>query len=472
MSSIIDGRTPLAAVIVAVALAGSGCVLAPKGIEDERADLRAAGPTFELEAGERRLPELSPQPDWQEVLRLAFLSNGDLEAAYFEWKAAVARVAVEAAYPNTNVSLGFQYLFSRESMKAWDRTTLSVGFDPMQNLSFPSKVVASGRVALEAARAAGKRFAAAKFELQRQVLTAYAEYALLAEKIRLQRELVALRRVVVESARGRLAAGGVQRDLVEAEMELRLAENDLANLEAEIPERRAALNALIGRDPTLALRPPGDLPAPRAIGVDDATLLMVAVDDNPELAALAHEVAGREDALELARLQYIPDINPFAGFRGGIEQVVGAAVSVPANIPRIRGMVREAEATLQRAEATSRQARLDRAARFVGTLYAVRNRERQAALFASEILPAAEAIATNVRQSYVTGGTGLADLVEAESAVLEVRRALAEAQTVREQRLADLEALAGVDIEAFSRRTAGAEASYSAAVRPEGAPRP
>ncbi len=471
MRSIIDGRPPCAAVIVALALVGSWCVLAPKGMEDERARLRSAGESFELATDRRRLPELSPEPDWREVLRLAFLANGDLHAAYFEWKAALERVAVEAASPNTNVSLGFEYLFSDESMKSWDRTTLTVGFDPMQNLSFPKKVVVSGRAALEAARAAGKRFAAAKFELQRQVLTAYAEYALLAEKMRLQRELVALRRVAAESARGRLAAGGEQRDLVEAEMELRLAENDLDNLDAEVPEQRATLNALIGRDPTLALPLPGDVPAPRTIGADDATVLMVGVDRNPELAALAHEVAGREDALELARLQYIPDFNPFAGFRGSVEQVVGAAISVPATIPRIRGMVRVAEAMLQRAEATARQARLDRAASFVGTLYAVRNRERQAALFASEILPAAEAIATNVRQSYVTGG-GLAELIEAESVVLEVRRALAEARTAREQRLADLEALAGIDVETLSHRPPGAAApSHSATARLEGVPR-
>jgi hypothetical protein len=281
MRSIVDGRPPCAAVIVCLALVGSGCVLAPKGMEDERAHLRSAGESFELATDRRRLPELSPEPDWREVLRLAFLANGDLQAAYFEWKAALERVAVEAAYPNTNVSLGFEYLFSDQSMKSWDRTTLTVGFDPMQNLSFPKKVVVSGRAALEAARAAGKRFAAAKFELQRQVLTAYAEYALLAEKMRLQRELVALRRVAAESARGRLAAGGEQRDLVEAEMELRLAENDLENLDAETPEQRAALNALIGRDPTLALPPPGEVPPPRAIGADDATLLMVAVDGNP-----------------------------------------------------------------------------------------------------------------------------------------------------------------------------------------------
>jgi outer membrane protein TolC len=89
-------------------------------------------------------------------------------------------------------------------------------------------------------------------------------------------------------------------------------------------------------------------------------------------------------------------------------------------------------------------------------------------LFASEILPAAEAIATNVRQSYVTGG-GISDVIEAESAVLEVRLALAEARTAREQRLADLEALAGVDIETLSRAPAAA-ARHSAAEHVEGVP--
>jgi hypothetical protein len=101
MRSIIDGRPPCAAAIAALAvtlaMSGSGCVLAPKGMEGERAALRAAGQPFESAIDARRLPELSSDPDWREVLRLAFLSNGDLEAAYFEWKAALERVAVRRA---------------------------------------------------------------------------------------------------------------------------------------------------------------------------------------------------------------------------------------------------------------------------------------------------------------------------------------------------------------------------------------
>jgi hypothetical protein len=41
-------------------------------------------------------------------------------------------------------------------------------------------------------------------------------------------------------------------------------------------------------------------------------LIAVGVDENPELAGLARQVAGRIDAIELARLTYLPDLVPFA----------------------------------------------------------------------------------------------------------------------------------------------------------------
>ena len=52
------------------------------------------------------------------------------------------------------------------------------------------------------------------------------------------------------------------------------------------------------------------------MAADDAALIAVAVAQNPELAALAQQVAGRSDAVELARLAYLPDIIPSANITG------------------------------------------------------------------------------------------------------------------------------------------------------------
>jgi cobalt-zinc-cadmium efflux system outer membrane protein len=383
------------------------------------------------------------------VLHRAFLANGELEAAYHEWAMANARVPQRGAWPNSPLMVEFEYMFSAERMKSWDRATVTASPDPMENLSFPTKTYQSAKVAMKDAQAAGERFAAAKFDLQRRVLSAWVEYALQAEKVRVQRENVALLRLLAETARGRVQAGASQQDLLRADIELRLGEDELRNLEAELPSQRAMLNAMLGRDLQASLAQPARLPETRAVP-DDASLLAVGVANSPELAALAREVSGREDALERARREYIPDVNPFAGFTGSISQVIGAGVSLPTVIPRIQGMISEARADLRRVQAMARQTRLDRAAEYVAALYALRNSERQAALLEGQVLPAAQRVLDSARQAYTAGTGTYLDLIESQRTLLDVRLALAEARASREQNLIDLEAIAGVDVETLA----------------------
>jgi len=428
----------------------SGCVLAPKQAADERARMRASGEAYRPQFENRELPELPVSPSWKEVLHRAFLANGDLEAAYFEWAAAVHRIQQAGSYPNTPVSLGFSYMFSGGRMKSFDRTTVTAGPDAMESLAFPPKVYQAAKVALDDARAAGQRFTAAKFELQRRVLNAWFDYALLAERIRIARGNLALLRLINDTAAGRVGAGAPQQELLRAGIEQRRAEDELAGMEAQLPQMRAALNAMIARPPDAALDPPARFPPARPLPADDARLLTLASENNPDLAALAERVQGRRDAIELARLQYIPDINPTLGLTGTASQLVGIGLSIPTFLPRVRAMVDEARADLQATQAMQRQTGLDRGAQVVAALYAMRNSERQAALFRRDIIPASERIIENVRQSY-TGGTGsFIDLIDAQRTLLAVRLTAAEAQAAREKSLADLEALLGLDVETLA----------------------
>jgi outer membrane protein TolC len=448
-------------------------VLAPRASEDERRRAALAGAAYETERAERVLPELPEQPGWRDLLRRAFLANGDLESAYFDWKAALARIDIAGAYPNTNVSLGFSYLFSDDNLKAWNRTTLSVGFDPMQNLSFPTKVSAAGRVAYDEARAAGERFFAAKFELQKRVLQAFTDYTLLAEKRRIQEAVLALDRIEVDTASQRVQAGEPQKSLLDAEVRIRLSDNSLRALDAELAAQRAMLNALVARDPDALLEPPATLPDPRRFSPEDEALLATAVEDNPELRALARDTDARRDGVALARQQYIPDFNPFAGFTGSIEQMVGVAASIPVTIPRIRAGVAEARAMLRASEARTAQAGLDQRARFGAALAALRDGERQEALFHGDVLPVAETFAASAEQSYASGASPLNEMIEARRLLLELRLLLAEARSTRERQLAELEALAGFDVETLG-RVEGAPEEGAAAVpdRPPPSPLP
>ncbi len=101
-------------------------------------------------------------------------------------------------------------------------------------------------------------------------------------------------------------------------------------------------------------------------------------------------------------------------------------------------------------EAMLRQTRQDRSASFVANLYLMRNGERQAELYRQRIIPATQSLVSSSRSAYAAGTVVFADLVDSQRMLLTMRRMLAEAQMEREERLVDMEALAGVDIETLA----------------------
>ena len=446
-------RNILCAVALAAATTLSGCVLAPRGTDAEQAKLRAAGANLEKPMEQRQLPELPSPATWQDVLGRAFLANGELESAYFDWKAALTRIPQVADYPNTNVAAGFSYMFSGENLKGWNRTTLTGGFDGMENLSFPTKVMQAGKIALDEARAAGEKFRATKFELQRKVLSSYLDLALMEEKIRIADDNVSLLKMLADTAQNRVQTGGNQVDLLKAQTAYRLAENELETMKSQASAMRAMLNGMLARDANAAIDLPPTLPDSRPIPVDDAALIAVAVDQNPELAKLARQVEGRTDAIELAKMGFIPDINPAVALTGNVSQAIGAVIILPTTIPEIQGRIDESRAMLRSEQAMLRQTRAERGAKFIASLYVLRNSERQAKLFEETILPRARQALDSSRQNYATGSGTYMDLIDSQRTVLDVRLMIAEARIEREKQLVEIEALAGTDIETLSQST-------------------
>ncbi len=436
----------------------SGCALMPAGADAERALVEKAGAAggtgaYEVKVEDRALPELSGPVTWRETLHRGLLANGELESAYFQWKAAVERIRGASGYPNTNVALGFSGVFSSDRMKAFDRTTASAGFDGMENLSFPTKVMRAGKIALDEARAAGERFRGVKFDVQRRVLSAWAQYTLALDVEAIEGERLALARIVRDSARARVEAGESQAALLKAEMEMRTAEDGRQRARAEVRSLRAVLNGLLAREGGAALNVSASGSGAREIPPDDM-LLAAAVDRNPELAALAREVEGRGDALALARMQWIPDINPMASFTGSVAQVLGATLILPTTIVEIQAGIDESRAMLQALEASVRQASHDKAAAFVGVLVLLRDAERQESLFQTLIVPIARRIGVATREAYAAGGgmgegggVTIAQVIDAERLEISARLTVAEARSMREIRLAELESLMGVDVE-------------------------
>ncbi len=449
-SSILGRRVPVRWAVLAVPLIVGGCMMHPEGTAGQRDELNAVGKAYAQPVEKREIPEVPVPATWQDVLRRACLTNGELEAAYHEWHAANERIDVVSYWPNSNLNLGFSYMFSPGNIKAWDRTTVTAQPDPSASLKLPQQARQGGQVALDAAREAGEKFRATKFRIQRQVLGSYLDLALMEEDIRIGQENCELLRRVLDNARSRVQGGAPQQDLIKAQVQLHLAENMLQSQQTQTASMRAMLNGMMARPADAALVLPGHLPDGRTISVDDDKLIAAGVEKNPELGGLAQQVAGRKDAVELAKMQFLPSINPTAGFTGSLSQSLGSMVMLPTTIPMINAQIRESKAMLEASAAMLRQTRSERAASFVATLYALRNAERQEAFYSQTILPAARNLLTASRQDYVSGRVGLVELIDAQRTLLDVRRTAAQFHIEREKRLTDLEELAGVDVETLA----------------------
>lgn len=440
----------LTVLALAVTLGISGCVIAPPEAKNEVKRVETAGQNYTTTRSARILPDISATPTWQEVLSRVFLTNGDLEAAYHEWAMAASQIDQKGTWPTQPLQLGFDYMFSAEKMKTFDRMTFSVS--GMDATPLPNKTYQEAKVAWRLAEAAGERFRQKKFELQAKTLSAWADYTLQAEKIRIQIENERLLRMVVETTGTRVRAGAPQQDLLRAQVELKKAQNELATMQSELKRQEAALNGLMVRPVDSSLSPPGRLPAPRPLPGDEV-LLALGVQNNAELAALDKDILARQAAIVRSRLEYQPEVNLSAAFTGSVSQAVGGMLVVPTRFPAIRAMVAEARSDLKRVEAMRDQTHSDQTAAFVATLVALRDAERRSKFYTDEILPLANRTLDLTRRAYSTGSAGYLDLIEAQRTLLEIRLMVADAQVMRERMLADLEMLAGADVETLSHPT-------------------
>lgn len=385
------------------------------------------------------LPE---NPSADDLVRFALVSSPDLEQRYWEWRSAIEQIPQDGTQA-TNLTISAGTTISKGQLST-DRTSLTVLNDPMADIVLPVKLSVAAQRAFENARAAGFRFTQAKFELRARVLDAWYDYALNAELIRIEQsnaELLAAAVMVVE-ARNRVGGAG-QQDVLKSNNELDLSRNDLANMQAQVPALRSAVNALLGREPQAALIVPASLPTTRPVNYSDPELLALAQRENPELKATAAEIRGRSQSIALAKLQYVPDFSLSAGTDlAGITQSLLGSMTVPIlRHEAIEAAVAQAEANLRGAEASRRQAQNDLGARLVGDVSTLRDADRQLALFEQEIVPRLSQMVLLSRSAYESGQATLLDLLDSQRSLLSIQRLVAELRVTREKRLADLEAI-------------------------------
>jgi outer membrane protein TolC len=368
--------------------------------------------------------------------------NPELEQRYWEWRSAIEQIPQDGTQATSlAVSAGTSISHGNISL---DRTTLTLGNDPMANIVWPSKLSAAARRALDNARAAGLRFQKAKLELRQKVLETCYDYALSAEQIRLENANVELLKTIQSTVEASSTTGGAwQQDVLKAGNEIDLALNDIANMRSQQAAQRAALYALLSLPANAKLRIPEQLPQARPLEGTDEQIIAHAAQQNPELHALAMELRGQRQGVRLARLQYIPDFSLAAGSDlAGMMQSLSAMVTIPIlRHEAIEASIAQASARLRALDAMVRQSENNLAARLLLDIAIVRDADRQTALFDKTVIPRARLIVTLSRTGYETGQSSLMDLLESRRSILSLQKLVANLKIAREKRSVDIQTL-------------------------------
>jgi outer membrane protein TolC len=406
-----------------------------------------SGKPFEKQIDAREIPPLPANPTPDQLVQYALLSNAELEQHYWEWRSAIEQIPQDGSQTTTlNITGGTTVTNGHAS---WQSSTLGLSNDPMTDIKWPGKLDAAAKLALENARAAGRRFIKAKFELRNKVLSAYYDYALTAELIRLEQSNQQLLQTTATVTEARNSAGSAgQQDVLKASNEVDMSRNDIADMESQLPGQRAMLNALLSRPVDAPLSVPTELPPSRPLAYADGELVELTAKQNPELMAFADEIRGRSEGIRLAKLQYLPDFNLSAGtdLMGIAQSLLGQATIPIFRYEALNAAIAQAQANLRASEAMRRQAGNDLAAQVVADLTIIRDADRQLDLFGNTILPRTREMVEIDRSAYEAGRTSLLDLLDDQRSLLAIERLVANLRIVREKRIADLESITTSDL--------------------------
>ncbi len=426
--------------MVAIVSVVTGCSGTPIASEQAaRAEVAGVMPRYRPGDARPTLPVLAEASPLADYLAFAMFNSPSVEAAYYDWVAAVERITPARSLPDPRVT--FQADIAD--------TVMSLMPGLMIDLPGPGKLRAAGDTMAAESRLGYLGFEREILRAALAVKTAYYRLHFLDETIRVERETLGLLGDLEQLARQQNAAGRVTlQDVLRAQIAHDQVETRIANLEDSRGALAAEFKAALGLGPGDADPP---LPAtyePSTEGPRADELLTIALARNPDLRAMASDVRRAEAALRLARTSGVPDFS--VGLEADLEGnplVVSpsAGVTLPIWRDKIASVIAAAQADKRAAEArlTGEQVRI--AAELASMLYMYREAVRTEALLSEKLVPKARQSLDAARAGYVNGRAGFLDVIGAQRTLLEFELSGVEARTQRELVLASLSlAIAGV----------------------------
>jgi outer membrane protein TolC len=401
------------------------------------------------------MPDLAGPHPVEDYITVALSQNPQIQAARKRVEALAHRVPQAASLEDPMLGvMGFPF-HPNVPQTASGRAT--AGVTASQKVPWFGKLQTAAEAAEAEVDSGRAELAAAELEVIEQVKLAYYQLYYIQQATGITEENRELLGQFEQIARVKyeVERSVSQQDVLRAQVELSNLDRELIRLEQELLSAQADLAQVLHISPETELRAVTELPreqAPR----DIQRLYELAVASRPELHAQLAEIERDHRLVELAQLQYFPDLTLSVDWRemstsgsispvaDGIDDVgLGLTINVPIYRKRLDAGVREAEA---RAVSDARQydALRDRTLKGVKDLFArVRSQERLVRLFRDDIIPKSDQTLQVSIPDYQVGRIDFLQLIDNWQQLLRFRITLYELEAQLRQSLASLERVVG-----------------------------
>lgn len=395
---------------------------------------------------------LDPLPAY---LKTAAENNGELQAAFARWKAAVQKSPQASVLPDPELRFGYfiEPIETRTGPQRW-RYGLS------QKFPWPGKLSEKERIAMHEADVQLAQAEGLKLRLYTDVKNGFYEYAYLERAIVITRENEELLRYLENVVQARYAAASAPySDVLRTQVELdKLGERLRSMQDLRVP-LAARMNAAMGRPADDPIQVPDSVPV-MELTMDDTVLRTALKENNPALHGFDAQTEKAKSGVALAERGYYPDIilgvesiytdrprnNGDVLNKGDDPLIATVGINLPIWHSALDAAVEENKQMVLATE-RGKQGKQDvLLADLELALFRYRDAGRRIELYKETLLPRAEQAIEVSLQAFQNGKASFLDIMDAQKTYLEIHLAYARALTDQAQRIADMEALIGGEI--------------------------
>jgi len=247
----------------------------------------------------------------EKIEREAMANNPEIRAA--EARAAVAKARTPAAGALDDPMFMYRN-WGTPLERPWDWNQAQHMLMYQQTLPGFGKRAARTELANQQVAESQAQIEVVKREIGVRVRKGYYDLLRSGDEHRIHDQQMGLAKQALQSATVKYTVGRVpQQDVLKAQIAMTRLADHLVMLDEEEESARAELNTLMGRDPGAPLEVIGDYGAPRTLPNLDE-LERIALENRPELKAIAAAGNVAETQLVLARKAYMPDFTVAGGY--------------------------------------------------------------------------------------------------------------------------------------------------------------